>query len=191
MDKKIPVEVSARHCHLSKEDLEKLFGAGYELKKLKQLSQPSDFAAQETVRIEFGSKKFENVRIVGPVRQKTQVEVSLTDAVGSGVLPPLRLSGQLENSAPVAVSGPAGRVELKEGFIVAKRHIHCATKEAVNFGLKTGDIVSVRITSERPVTFHDIPVRVSDNYDFHLHLDTDEANAAGINPVKSEGVIIK
>jgi putative phosphotransacetylase len=190
MDQKIPVEISARHCHLSKEDLEKLFGSGYELKMLKQLSQPSDFAAAETITIEFGTKKFENVRIVGPVRQQTQVEVSLTDAVGSGVVPPIRLSGDLKDSSPVVIAGPVGRVELAEGLIIAKRHIHCATNQAAEFGINNGEIVSVKINSERPVTFHNISVRVSDNYDFYLQLDTDEGNAAGINKI-GEGEIIK
>ncbi|HQK63912.1 MAG TPA: phosphate propanoyltransferase [Candidatus Staskawiczbacteria bacterium] len=190
MDKKIPVEVSARHCHLSKEDLEKLFGPGYELKILKQLSQPSDFAAVETVTIEFGSKKFENVRIVGPTRTKTQVEISLTDAVGSGVVPPIRLSGDLKDSSPVVLQGPTGRAELAEGLIIAKNHIHCATMQAADFGISNGETVSIRINSERPITFHDVPVRVSDNYDFHLHIDTDEGNAAAINKI-GEGIIIK
>lgn len=190
MDKKIPVEISARHCHLSKEDLEKLFGSGYELNVLKRLSQPSDFAASETVTIEFGSKKFENVRIVGPVRRQTQVEVSLTDAVGSGVVPPIRLSGDLKNSSPVALQGPAGRAELAEGLIVAKNHIHCATTQAAELGIGNGEVVSVRIDSERPITFHNIPVRVSDNYDFHLHIDTDEGNAAAINKI-GEGIITR
>lgn len=190
MDKKIPVEVSARHCHLSKEDLEKLFGSGYELKVFKQLSQPSDFAATETVTIEFGTKKFENVRIVGPTRHQTQVEVSLTDVVGSGIVPPIRLSGDLKNSSPVVLQGPVGRVELAEGLIIVKCHIHCATTQAADLGLKAGDIVSVKINAERPITFHDVPVRVGDNYELRLHLDTDEGNAAGINKI-GEGIIIR
>jgi putative phosphotransacetylase len=187
---KIPVEISARHCHLSKEDLEKLFGPGYELKMLKQLSQPSDFASEETVIIEFGTKKFENVRIIGPIRKQTQVEVSLTDAIGSGVLPPTRLSGDLKGSSPVILQGPVGRVELGEGLIIAKRHIHCSTSQAAESGLKTGDIVSIKIDGERAVTFHNVSVRVADHYDFYLQLDTDEGNAAAINKI-GEGEIIR
>jgi putative phosphotransacetylase len=187
---KILVEVSARHCHLSQQDLEKLFGSGYELKKMKNLSQPSDFAAEETVAIEFGSKKFDNVRIIGPTRNQTQVEISITDAIGSGITPPVNLSGQLENSSPVVLQGPAGKVELAQGLIIAKRHIHCATSQAGELGIKNGDIVDVKINSERPVTFHDIPVRIGDNYELSLQLDADEGNAAGINKI-GEGEIIK
>jgi len=190
---KLPVEVSARHCHLSQQDLEKLFGVGYELKKLKQLSQPSDFAAEETVDIQVGppagGKKFDKVRIVGPSREKTQVEVSLTDAVGSGVMPAIKVSGDLSGSAGVILIGPAGQVELSEGLIVARRHIHCATSEAKKLGLKAGENVSVKINSQRPVIFENVVVRVADDYKLSMQIDTDEGNAAGINKV-GEGVIL-
>ena len=183
------MEVSARHCHLSGEVLEKLFGQGHKLKKVKQLSQPHDFACQETVDIKVGSKKFENVRVVGPVRKQTQVEISLTDAIGSGSMPPVRLSGNLQGSAGVILQGPLGQVNLDEGLIIAQRHIHCATDEAKKYKLKAGDIVSVKIESERPVVFERVVIRVNDDYKFCLHLDTDEGNAAGINKT-SEGQII-
>jgi len=186
---KIPVEVSARHCHLSKEDLEKLFGVGYELKKLRQLFEPSDFACQEQVSIQIGSKKIEKIRIIGPLRAQTQVEISLSDAIGSGLMPPIRLSGDLKGSLPVILEGPAGKVELKEGLIVAQRHLHCATDEAKKYKLKTGDIISVKIEGARSVVFENIIVRVKDNYKLCLHLDTDEGNAAGINRI-GEGIII-
>lgn len=185
----VPVEVSARHCHLAKEDLEKLFGAGYELVKIKQLSQPSDFACQETVDIQVGSKKFEKVRVVGPLRQQTQIEISITDAVGSGVMPPIRLSGNLYESASAVLIGPEGQIELKEGLIIAKRHIHCSTEEAKKMKLKTGDHVSVEVNSDRPVIFKNVAIRVRDDYKFCLHLDTDEGNAAGINKI-AEGQIV-
>lgn len=184
------VEVSARHCHLAKDDLEKLFGSGYELKKLKQLSQPSDFACEETVDIQLVTKKFEKVRVVGPLRPQTQVEISLTDAVGSGLIPPIRLSGNLQDSVGVILQGPVGQVELKEGLIIAQRHIHCATDEAKKYKLKAGGIVSVKIEGERPVIFGNVVVRVRDDYKFSLHADTDEGNAAGINKM-GEGIIIK
>ena len=187
---KVPVEVSARHCHLSKQDLEALFGAGHELQKLKQLSQPSDFACEETVKVENNSHILENVRIVGPLREQTQIEISLTDAKKMEVNPPVRLSGDLKNSSPVTLAGPAGRVELSEGLIIAKRHIHCATDEAAKLGLKGGALVSVRVEGERPVIFEKVVVRVKDNYELGLHLDTDEGNAAGINKM-GEGFIIK
>ena len=186
---KVPVEVSARHCHLAKQDLEKLFGVDYELKKLKQLSQPSDFACEETIDIQFGSKKIEKVRVVGPLRQQTQIEISLTDAIGSGIIPPTRLSGDLKESEKVILVGPADNVELIEGLIVAQRHIHCATEEAKKFKLKNGDIVAVRITGKRPVIFENVVLRVKDDYKLCLHLDTDEGNAAGINKI-GEGIII-
>lgn len=185
---KVPVEVSARHCHLCQKDFEKLFGHGAQLQKLKQLSQPSDFACQQTVDIQVGNTKFDGVRVVGPLRTQTQVEISLTDAVGSGVVPPLRISGDLKDSSPVILAGPAGLVELKEGLIIARRHLHCATKEAKELGLKHGQLVSVQIGGQRALMFHCIEVRVKDDYKLCLHLDTDEGNAAGINRV-GEGTL--
>jgi putative phosphotransacetylase len=185
----IPVEVSARHCHLSKEDSEKLFGKDYKLKKLKQLYQPGDFASEEVVDLKFDDKKIERLRVVGPFREKTQVEISKTDAIGLGANPPVRLSGNLGGSERLILVGPKGEVKLEEGLIIAKRHIHCATEEIKDIGLKNGDIVSVRIESERPVTFHDVEIRVSDNYKLCLHLDTDEGNSAGINKI-GKGLIV-
>ena len=191
----VGVEVSARHCHLSKDVLEKLFGAGYELKKIKQLSQPSDFACQETVNIEVGSKKFENVRVVGPLRQKTQIEISLTDAIGSGIIPPTRLSGNLEGSSGAILTGPFGKVELSEGVIIAQRHLHCDTVSAKKYKLKTGDAVSIKVPAraggegDRAVVFENVIVRVNENYKLFMHIDTDEGNAAGINKI-GKGKII-
>ena len=186
----IPVEVSARHCHLSKPDLEKLFGVGHRLAKLKQLSQPADFACQEVVNIQVGSKMFNNVRVVGPTREQTQVEVSLTDAVGSGENPPIRLSGNLQDSDPVVLQGPEGFVSLNEGLIIAKRHIHCATDEAKKLKLKTGDTVAVKIAGDRSVIFENVVMRVRGDYKLSMHIDTDEGNAAGINKT-GEGIIVK
>ncbi len=187
---KVPVEVSARHCHLSKADLEKLFGIGYQLQEIKKLSQASDFACKEMVNAVVGTKRFENVRVVGPLREQTQVEISITDSVGSGVIPPVKLSGDLACSGAVVLEGPMGKVELTEGLIVAQRHIHCGTEEAKGYRLKNGDVVSVKIASERPVIFENVIVRVKDNYSLSLHIDTDEGNAAGINKI-GEGEIIK
>ena len=187
---KIFVEVSARHIHLSKEDLEELFGVGYELKKLKQLYVPPEFACKETVGIEVGDKKIEKVRVVGPLREQTQVEISLSDAIGSGVTPPVKLSGNLQGSSGVILDGPAGKVELKEGLIIAQRHIHCGPNDAKEFGFKNGDVVSVKIEGERGVTFDNIKIRIRGDDKICLHLDTDEGNAAGINKT-GEGIIIK
>ena len=186
----VPVEVSARHCHLSREDADKIFGVGYEFKKIKQLSQPSEFACEENVAVQFGTKKIEKVRVVGPLRKQTQVEISLTDAIGSGITPEVRLSGQLARTSPITITGPKGAVELSEGLIVALRHLHCATTEAVKLGLKNNDKVAVRIEGERAVVFENVPVRVKDDYELSFHIDTDEGNAAGINKT-SEGFLIK
>ena len=187
---KISIEVSARHCHLSKQDLVNLFGVGYELKKIKQLSQPSDFASEETVDVQVGSKKIENVRIVGPIREKTQVEISTTDAVGSGIIPPIKLSGDIKGSAGAILYGPAGQVELSEGLIIARRHIHCATSEAKKLGLRSGQIVSVETSGDRAIMFRCVEVRVKDNYKLCMHLDADEGNAAGINKTGERKLIM-
>lgn len=186
----IPIEVSARHIHLCKEDLENLFGQGYALQIKQQLTQASDFAAQETVVLEWQGKKLENVRIVGPLREKTQVEISMTDAVFFGANPPLRLSGDIEGSAKINLHGPKGSTELGQGLIIAKRHIHCNLAEAKKLGLKPGKNVSVEIAGERPVVFENVAVRIKDDYNLCLHLDTDEANAAGIKKI-GRGSIIK
>ncbi|MGA2417926.1 MAG: PduL/EutD family phosphate acyltransferase, partial [Candidatus Staskawiczbacteria bacterium] len=131
----------------------------------------------------------ERIRVVGPLREQTQVEISLTDAVGSGLMPPVRLSGNLQGSAGVILEGPEGRVELTEGLIVAQRHLHCSEAQAKKLGLKTGDRVSVRVEGERPIVFENIAVRVRDDYKLCLHLDTDEGNAAGINKT-GEGFLL-
>ena len=186
---KVPVEVSARHCHLAKAELEKLFGAGYELKKFRQLSQPSDFACEETVSVQVGFKTFEKVRIIGPLREQTQVELSFTDAIGSGETLPVRLSGDLKGSKEVFLKGPAGIAELSEGLIIARRHIHCSTEEAKKMGLKAGDKVAVRIAGDRQLVFEKVIVRVKDNYRFTMHIDADEGNAAEVYKT-GEGIIV-
>ena len=180
---KILIEVSARHIHLARQDLEKLFGADYELTKIKQLSQPSDFACHETADIQVGSKKIEKVRIVGPLREQTQVEISKTDAFFLGVNPPIRLSGDLSDSCGIKLIGPNGEVDLEKGLIIALHHIHCTKSEAEELGLKDNDAVAVKIDSGRPVTFYDVLVRVRDDYKLCMHIDTDEGNAAGINKI--------
>lgn len=186
---KIPVEVSARHCHLSKEDKEKIFGENYELTKLKQLTQPSDFACKETIDIKLGEKEIKNIRVVAPEREKTQVEISLTDAVGSGVIVPIKMSGDLAGSVGAMLIGPVGQTEIKQGVIIAKRHIHCSPAEARKLGLKDGDNVSVKVKGDRSIIFEDVAVRTGENYKLCLHLDTDEGNAGGINK-SGEGIIL-
>lgn len=176
----IQIEVSARHAHLSKEDLKNLFGSDYELKELKKLSQTGEFAAMETVILSAAKGSLEKVRIVGPLRDKTQVEITKTEARQLGVNPPLRISGEVKNSEKITLIGPVGETELAGGVIIAKRHLHANRAEAVELGVKDGDRVSVKVGGERALTFHEVMVRVKDNFHLRLHLDTDEANAAGL-----------
>lgn len=189
---KIPIEVSARHTHLSKEDLEKLFGVGYELKPIKDLSQLGQFAAEETVTIATDKDKIEKVRILGPVRGQTQVEVSKTDARKLGIDPPVKMSGELAGSAGCKMIGPKGEVELKEGVIIAARHIHASPEEARALGVKDGDSIKVKVLHDGPrdISFDDVHVRVSPDFRLAMHIDTDEANAGDIQP-GAVGEIIK
>lgn len=189
MPTKILVEVSARHIHLSQEDCKKIFGQGYQLKKIKGLSQPDLFACQETVDIQVGENKLQNVRIVGPFRSQTQIEISRTDAYFLKAKVPLRLSGDLENSQGCTVIGPKGVLNLKEGLIIAKRHVHLSPQEAEKLNLKQGQGISVKIKGERGLVFNNLIVRIEPNYQTAMHLDTDEGNAAGTEG-KGEGEII-
>lgn len=186
------VEISARHVHLSQADLETLFGKGYELTVKKELSQPGQFASNERVRVIGTKGEFPAVSILGPVRKATQVELSLTDARSIGVNAPVRESGDIAGSGACRLVGPAGEIEISEGVIAAKRHIHATVADAERMGLKNGQIVEVEIptANERSLTFGDVVVRVSDSYALAMHIDTDEANAAGMAP-NSIGKIIK
>ena len=175
---KFVVETSARHVHVTQEDLETLFGKGHELTKKKDLSQPGQFACEEKVTI-VGSKKEMKASILGPVRPETQVEPSLTDARSIGVDAPIRESGDVAGSGACKLVGPAGEVELKEGVIAAKRHIHATPEDAEKLGVKDKDVVSVKIDTEgRSLVFGDVVVRVSPKYALAMHIDTDESNAA-------------
>ena len=176
----VPVGVSARHIHLTQEHVEALFGEGYQLTKKKGL-MGGQFASNETVTI-VGLKlrAIENVRILGPVRGKSQVEISATDALRLGVKAPIRESGNIAGSAAIAVVGPKGAIYLNEGCIVAKRHIHMAPQDAMAAGVHDGDIVSVKADNERGTTFNNVQIRVDDSFTLEMHIDTDEANAAKI-----------
>jgi len=189
MNKKIPIEVSARHIHLSQDDLEALFGKGYQLKKLKQLTQPCDFAAEEKLDIRIGDKKISGLRIVGPVREQTQVELSTTDSFSLGMEIPLRLSGDITGTPGAFLVGPQHEIEIKEGLIVAKRHLHLTSDEANTLGFKSGESVSIKTEGERAVIFHNVVIRVREDYALCFHLDTDEGNACGVLK-KSYGFLI-
>ena len=186
------VEISERHVHLSQADLETLFGAGYELTVKKELSQPGQYACEERVRVVGTKGEFAAVSILGPVRNATQVEISLTDARSIGVAAPVRESGDIAGSGACKLVGPAGEIEITEGVIAAKRHIHATTADAERIGVENGEIVSVEIPSAngRNLVFGDVVVRVSDSYALAMHIDTDESNAAGMAP-NTIGRVIK
>ncbi|MDP4153089.1 MAG: phosphate propanoyltransferase [Bacillota bacterium] len=179
MENKILVEISARHVHLSERDLETLFGAGHKLTPKKYLSQPGQFASEEKVTV-VGQKGELKFSVLGPVRSKTQVEVSLTEARNLGITVPVRESGDLAGSTGIKLVGPAGSIEISEGVIAAKRHIHLTPADAEKFGLKDKEEVCVKVDSERGVVFCNTVVRVSPSYAAAMHIDTDEANSAGL-----------
>ncbi len=191
MSMEVLVETSARHLHVTQADLETLFGKGYELTKKKDLSQPGQFACAERVDVVGPKKTLAGVSILGPVRPETQVELSLTDARSIGVAAPIRESGDIAGSGACKLVGPCGEVELKEGVIAAKRHIHMTTADAAAMGLEDKQIVSVKVPSDgRAIVFGDVVVRVSDKYALAMHIDTDESNAGCVAP-GTMGEIIK
>lgn len=179
--KEFIVETSARHAHVTKETLEKLFGEGAQLEIKKMLSQPGQYASNQKIKV-VGPKGELACSILGPERNADQVEVSFSDARTLGVSAPIRESGDVAGSAPCKLVGPKGEVELTEGVIVAKRHIHMTPTDAEEFGVKNGEIVDVKITSQtgRAITFGDTVVRVSSSYALAMHVDTDEANAGAL-----------
>lgn len=183
----VPVGVSARHVHLTKSDVETLFGKGYELTKKKDL-MGGQYAANEVVTI-VGIKlrALENVRILGPVRKESQVEISSTDSIKLGIKAPIRESGNIKDSAPISIVGPKGVVYLEEGCIIAKRHIHMSTVDAMAAKVENGDTVWVQVDNERGIIFNHVQIRVDNSYTLEMHLDTDEANAAKI----STGDVVK
>ena len=177
---KVLVETSARHLHVTKEHFEILFGAGAELTPKKELSQPGQFACAERVTVVGPKKELAGVSILGPFRKDTQIELSASDARSIGIKAPVRQSGEVAGSGACKLVGPCGEVELSEGVIVAKRHIHMTKAEAAEMGIVDNQIVSVKIDSaDRSLVFGDVVVRVSDSYALAMHIDTDESNAAG------------
>ena len=190
MKKSVLVEISAHHVHVSEKDLEILFGKGHQLTNKKDLSQPGQFACEERVTVVGPKREIKGVSILGPCRPQTQVEISLTEARSIGVSAPIRESGDLAGSPGCKLVGPCGEVEITEGVIAAKRHIHMTPEDAEKYGIVDKQVVSVKIdTDGRSLIFGDVIARVSPSYALAMHLDTDEANAAAI-PGSCEGEIL-
>lgn len=183
MSRPVLIETSARHVHVSREHLDILFGEGYELTKKKDLSQPGQFACEERVAVIGPKGQYPAVSILGPVRPATQVELSASDARSIGVTAPIRESGDIEGSGGCRIVGPKGEIEIEQGVIVAKRHIHATPADAEKYGLEDKQIVSVKVeTDGRSLIFGDVVVRVSEKFSLAMHIDTDESNAAACKP---------
>lgn len=189
-EKLVPIEASGRHVHLSQRDIEELFGEDYKLKEKKELSQPGQFLAEKRLRLIGPTGIIENVAVLGPARDSTQVELSKTDAFSLGVDAPLRLSGNIEDSASIFIASSKNVIKVDEGVIVAKRHIHMTPEDAKRLDLKEGEIVNVEALTERPIVFKNVLVRVGENYKLNMHLDFDEANACLLEK-GDQGKIIK
>ncbi|NLG82837.1 MAG: phosphate propanoyltransferase [Bacilli bacterium] len=181
MKTKLPIAMSNRHVHLSPEHLEALFGAGYELTKFKDLSQPGQFAANEKVDVVGPKGTLKGVRVLGPCRGKTQIEISKTDSFVLGIYPPVRDSGDIKGTPGAKIVGPKGEIEIEEGVIIAARHIHMHPDDAKEFGVKDKDRVRIKVDGERGLIFDNVLVRVRDDFALEMHVDIDEGNAAGVN----------
>jgi len=189
-DLRIPISASVRHIHLSREHVEALFGAGHQLTPAKELSQPGQFACEEVVTLHGPKSSIAKVRVLGPERNETQVEISRTDEFKLGIDAPIRPSGQLEGTPGLRLEGSAGSVELEKGVIQAGRHIHMTPADAERFGVQDRQWVMVRVGGERGIIYDDVLVRVKESYALDMHLDTDEANAADLGP-DAYGTLIK
>ena len=178
----IPVGISNRHIHLSRADVDTLFGEGYELTPMKDLSQPGQYACKETLTLVGPSMRaIEGVRVLGPIRKASQVEISKTDSFTLKVKPPVRESGKIDGSAPVIIVGPKGIVSLKEGCIIANRHVHMSPDDAKKFGVVDGQYIDVDVNSgSRRTRWFDVQIRVHEQFRLEMHVDTDDANAVGI-----------
>ena len=173
---KVPVGISARHLHLSKDHVEALFGRGHKLTPLKSLSQPGQYACQETVDV-VGPKGTLHMRVLGPERAQSQVEIAFSESRVLGIVPPVRNSGDLSGTPGVTLVGPRGKVVLKEGLIVADRHVHMSLQDAARYGVKNGDKLELVVDGKKPGVIRNVTARVSDKYALDCHLDTDDANA--------------
>ena len=177
----VPVGISNRHIHLTREHVEILFGKGYELTKIKDLSQPGQYACKEQLTIVGPSMRaIEGVRVLGPERKASQVEISRTDSFTLKVKPPVRESGDIKGSAPITIIGPKGIVTLSEGCIIANRHIHMSLEEAARYNVTDGEYVDVLLCGERKSMFYDVQIRAHKDFRLEMHIDTDDANAAGV-----------
>lgn len=176
----VPVGVSARHIHLTQEHVEILFGPGYQLTKKKELMGGQYACAEQVTIVGLKLRAIENVRVLGPVRKATQVEISSTDAIKLGIKAPIRESGNIAGSAPLAVVGPKGVIYLNEGCIIAQRHIHMSPADAMAAGVHDGEVVSVQADNERGTIFNHVKIRVHETFTLEMHIDTDEANASKI-----------
>jgi len=188
-DKKIPLGISNRHVHLSDQDLIRLFGENVKLTKFKDLSQPGQFACNEKVTLVGPKGVIEYVRILGPTRNQTQVEISVSECFKLGIKAPIRDSGDLEGSAGLTLVGPLGSVTLNQGCIIAARHIHMHPSDAKFFGVKDKDKVNVKCVGSRGVIFLEVLIRVSEKYSLEMHVDMDEANAASLRNGDSVKII--
>lgn len=180
MRNKLPIALSNRHVHLSQEDVEKLFGEGYELTPIKDLSQPGQFVCEEKVDLIGPKRSIQGVRVLGPARSQSQVEVSLSDGFTLGEKVPVKGSGSLEGTPGVTLKGPKGQVELKEGLIAASRHIHMSPEDAEDFGVEDKQIVKIKTEGPRSLIFENVLVRVRDDFALEMHVDIEEGNAAGV-----------
>ncbi len=192
MSKQIPIEISAKHVHLSQDVVDALFGEGHQLTQKRDLSQPGQYLCEERVVLVGPKGSIKNVAVLGPVRHATQIEVSITDTRALGVKPLLRESGDVSGSEPITITNPEGdkTFELKEGVIVAKNHIHMTNADAENLGVSNGEIVKVFTETQRPIMFEDVVCRVNDNFSLNMHIDFDEANAC-MCQAGTTGILIK
>jgi putative phosphotransacetylase len=185
---KIKIEVSARHIHLNKQDLEILFGEGHELEIDKHISQPGQYASTDTLKLETEKGAIEAIKVLGPIRDLTQIEISKTDAYKLGINAPLRISGKVIGSGGGKLIGPAGELEIEDGVIVAKRHIHMNPEQAHKAGVSNGSFIDVEIEGPRAIIFKEVEVRVHEDFESAMHIDTDEANAIWIDK-HGEGIL--
>lgn len=185
----IPVGVSNRHVHLSQTDLNKLFGEGYQLTKMKDLSQPGQYACKETLTICGPKGAIEKVRILGPVRSKTQVEVLVGDSFKLGVVSQIRISGDLQGTPGITLIGPKGSAQTTEGLVVAQRHIHMSPEDALNLGVIDGQTVSIQVNGPRGGIFNNVAVRANNASSLECHIDTEEANAMNLNSVSKITIV--